>query len=417
MKLRNLIVPILCILTLLIGICVTSYLMKGDLVTSGMGSVPISTVNTNDYSVDVCINQDCDYSTGGQNAQVTIRQAAVAVLAAGGGVVNIRSGEYDLSSSINISLGGKSLIIKGDGHNTQLTNSMTDSSVDGSSFVITGSSDSSDDYFGIRDLYLIGGDTSGAGIVANNVYTVEVLNSKFYDFSASGAYGAAIKTTGVSKIFSTSNLFTSNTENILIDNATTVIYENNKTADAISIPLSVPSDGAAATSSGGSLDADTYYFKLTTLDGVGESLPSSELSCTVGAEMSATSSECDLTWTDVTGDWQTRVWMATTSGTYYGYYTATTSGAYYFATSTSLVGGTISTETTAYVNYIATSSVSWLMSGNVGIGTTSPDYKLDIGGDIRAEGYRSADGSDGWSGSCLAASTTVVEQGIITACN
>lgn len=346
------------------------------------GSVPYES-GTQDISVDVCINQDCEYVADGQNDEREIKQAIAAVLSAGGGIVNIRTGSYNISSAINFSLSGESLIIKGDGFNTQLTNSMTDSSADGTMFVVTGDGSSLDN-LSIRDMYFIGSANSGAGISLTNVYRAEVSGSKFYNFSASGSYGTAIKASGMTELVLSNNLFNSNTKNTLIAEASTVIYQDRGESDTFAINLDVPTDGAAATSTGGSLTADTYYFKITTLDGTGgESLPSDEFSCTVGTELSGTSTQCIITWTDVTGDNSTRVWMATTSDTYYGYYVATTSGAYYFATSTSLVSGTISTINTAYLTKIATSSDSWIMSGQVGIGTTSPVTELDVAGLIR----------------------------------
>jgi len=55
-------------------------------------------------------------------------------------------------------------------------------------------------------------------------------------------------------------------------------------------------------------------------------------------------------------------------------------------------------------------------SGNVGIATATPAYDLDVYGDIRGA-YYSADGVAGYSGNCLAASSTVIKNGIITECN
>ena len=332
-------------------------------------SVPF-TSGTDDISVDVCVNQLCDYIADGANDQREIKQAIDAVLAAGGGTVNIRSGDYDISSSIAVSLSGESLIIKGDGFNTILTNSMEDSSADGTGFVITGDG-SSLDYLSIRDLYFVGSSSSGAGVSLIDIEKVDISNSKFYDFSASGSYGAAIKTSGLTTLTLSNNLFNSNTSNTLVAEASTVIYNDRADNDIFTIDLDVPADFSAAvisTSTGG-ITAGTYYFKLTALDNSGgQSLPTSETNCTTiedGDAAVATSTMCNLSWTDVLNEESYRIWIATTSDIYYGYLAATTTTQFTFTATTSLVAATMPTSNSAYINKIATSSASWINSGDL----------------------------------------------------
>lgn len=109
-----------------------------------------------------------------------------------------------------------------------------------------------------------------------------------------------------------------------------------------------PSNASAATSTGGSLPAGTYYFKVTSLDHAGgQTSPTSEFSCSTGAEMAGTSTACRVTMTPTPEAYATRLWVGTASGVYSGYLTATSSTL--VATTTSLVSATIPSRNTAYL--------------------------------------------------------------------
>jgi hypothetical protein len=55
-------------------------------------------------------------------------------------------------------------------------------------------------------------------------------------------------------------------------------------------------------------------------------------------------------------------------------------------------------------------------SGNVGIGITSPTTALDVNGALKAQGYKSSDGTAGYTGTCTAGMTITVKDGLITGC-
>lgn len=109
--------------------------------------------------------------------------------------------------------------------------------------------------------------------------------------------------------------------------------------------LSAPTNGAAATSTGGSLAIGTYYFKLTSVDYAGgQTNPSSEFTCVVGV----TNSACNVTFTPTTGALYNYLWIATTTGVYYGYNASATSTTHVKVT-TGLTAGTLPQRNTAYL--------------------------------------------------------------------
>ncbi len=222
-------------------------------------SVPY-TAGTEDISVDVCINQACDYIADGQDDQREIKQAIDAVLAAGGGIVNIRTGDYDISSSIAVSLSDESLIIQGDGYNTKLTNSMTATGENGTMFVIVGSGSTYIDNIEIRDLSFVGSATCGMGVRLKNVYNAKVLSSKFTGFASGATWGIGLFASSTGQTVIDSCAFNSNSEDIMIgDEAYNTYITNNRFkdsgeitigADAVGVDISGNSNLVTVTDSG-----------------------------------------------------------------------------------------------------------------------------------------------------------------------
>jgi len=328
----------------------------------GRGSVPFAP-GTEDFSVDVCINQDCDYVTDGQNDEREIKQAIDAVLAVGGGRVNIRNGDYSIASPVNVSLSGESLIIQGDGLDTKLTNAMTDPSNLGSMFVVDGQaaslldtpadSSTSTSTAGslVADTYyfrLTTFDDTGAKSQASSEISCTVGNepssgtSSLCKISWTDATGDEDTKVWVSTVSG------SYSEYFLATTTGTYYYATSTNG------LIIPTVASHSTTTGGSLPSGTYHFRITALDANGnQTVPTSEVGCYVIG--TPTTTACKITWEDSVNATSHRVWVSSFSGNYTGYFAATTSNTYFLATTTSLVTGTISTSNTTSLD---TDSVS-----------------------------------------------------------
>ncbi len=138
--------------------------------------------------------------------------------------------------------------------------------------------------------------------------------------------------------------------------------------------MSIPATPTIASStSGGSLTAGSYFFQISASDGVGTTTPSSQVfASTTGSTGSITLSNYA-----VTGAGSYNIHYGTTTNQKI-YYFSTTTTTFVFATTTGNSRGTTTTQTTALVNKISSAGNSWFDAGNVGIGTTSPQYGLDV---------------------------------------
>jgi hypothetical protein len=124
--------------------------------------------------------------------------------------------------------------------------------------------------------------------------------------------------------------------------------------------------------SSGSLASGTYYYKITALDGAGgETAGGTEASVIVTGPNGSVS----VSWTAITGAASYRIYRGTTMGGEDSYNTSPTNS---YTDTGGGTPGTPPTVTTAMVVKVAASGNSWLLGGNVGIGTTNPDNKLHV---------------------------------------
>ena len=108
--------------------------------------------------------------------------------------------------------------------------------------------------------------------------------------------------------------------------------------------LANPTDGTATAGTSGTLLADTLYMRITSVDYAGgQTIASPEFTCVTTA---ISTGSCSVTLTPTTGAAETRLWISTTSNSYYGYFTATSTT--HVATTTGMTSGTLPRVGTAY---------------------------------------------------------------------
>jgi hypothetical protein len=136
---------------------------------------------------------------------------------------------------------------------------------------------------------------------------------------------------------------------VLASNASSTGIFYGLETSTISTPATPTATGS---STGGSLAASTYYFKIVAIDNLGATtLPSSE--STVVTTIGSTSSIA-IAWTATTGAKSYQVWYSTTTGTQANYFT-TTANSYSFTTTAGSTAGTIpSTNTTGNLLFVGT---------------------------------------------------------------
>jgi hypothetical protein len=162
---------------------------------------------------------------------------------------------------------------------------------------------------------------------------------------------------------------------------TSLPQEKLTLASASNFAMEMATPGApilTCNTTGGTLADGTYYYKIVALDGVGTTVAGTQGSCTITGGAGAGS--VSISWSAVTGASSYRIYGRDTGFSQYW----TSSSTSYTDTGTVGTTGTPPSVTTAYVNKLTASGNSWLLGGNVGIGTTSPGQKLDVNGNIRS---------------------------------
>lgn len=135
----------------------------------------------------------------------------------------------------------------------------------------------------------------------------------------------------------------------------------------VGMPLDNATSLSIATSSSGTLDADTYYFVVTSIDAEGgETAPSTEATCSpAGTEA------CVATMTINSNAASTRLWYGTETGYYIGYVSATSS--VNFATTTSVTEGYMTryNKNSAFDTVIDSTGVKTTPYGTYATGTVA----------------------------------------------
>lgn len=155
-------------------------------------------------------------------------------------------------------------------------------------------------------------------------------------------------------------------------------------AGELKTEMAIPAVITATANTGGGLPSGTYYFKIVASDGVGTTRASAEVSCTVDG---VTTDRCALAWEAVPGAAAYRVYKGATSQGQ-DRYQSSSSNSYNYDGDSGATLDAVPTVTTAYVNNINSAGDSWLLGGNLGIGTTSSTAKLDVAGNLNFDGQK-----------------------------
>ncbi len=148
--------------------------------------------------------------------------------------------------------------------------------------------------------------------------------------------------------------------------------------------MTTPTGVTATAKPGGSLPLATYYFRIVAEDDAGGTTTGSlpEASCTT----TTANRTAHLDWAPVQGAKGYLVFIGTAPGGQNKSLTSPTNSFDYPSVSPSEIPGTVPPVTTAFVNKLSAAGSSWILGGNVGIGTSNPQAKLDVNGAISGFG-------------------------------
>lgn len=162
------------------------------------------------------------------------------------------------------------------------------------------------------------------------------------------------------------------------------------TAQALAAEMLPPTMITVTATGGGSLSQGSYFFKIVASDGLGTSVGSAEVTCAVNG---SSTNRCALTWETVPGAAAYRIYKGAASNGQNLYQTSTSDN-YNYDTDSGSMAGLVPTTSTAFVSHINSSGDSWLLGGNLGIGTTNPEATLHLDGD----GVTLYGPNSGWDG-------------------
>lgn len=138
-----------------------------------------------------------------------------------------------------------------------------------------------------------------------------------------------------------------------------------------------PTPTATPATTGGSLATGTYYYKIVGFDGVGTTLPGTEVS----ANVTGPTGSVALAWTAIPGAVSYRVYKGTTTNGQNTYFTVTATS--YTDTGAAGTAGSPPTVSTAYTHRLGGTHLddNWILS-DLGIGTATPYSltKLEVAG-------------------------------------
>lgn len=155
------------------------------------------------------------------------------------------------------------------------------------------------------------------------------------------------------------------------------------TSTARSLVLTVTTIGAPTvtpSASGGSMADGTYYYVITAVTGNGGTTERGTESAAATVSGGGGSGSVALSWSAPAGGGADsyNIYRTTTSGTYGATtFITNTTATSYTDTANAPTSGTPATFATAYLAKIAASGNSWLNGGNLGIGTTTPQWLLN----------------------------------------
>jgi len=152
----------------------------------------------------------------------------------------------------------------------------------------------------------------------------------------------------------------------------------------LAVEMATPENVQAIAESSGNLPTGTYYFQIVAEDGAGQTtLASPKNPCPVNNPVT---NRCSVSWSPVLGATQYRVYVVDRPGGEPDCFYRTAQTPFSYNNQPGYIEETVPTVATAYLNKLTASGSSWLLGGNIGIGTTNPQAKLEVAGNAVVDG-------------------------------